>query len=233
MPLTKRQGAALLKGPCATLAETNSAGEAQDGLWRFRTGTHTEGTNMVKKLSLLVAAVAVLAFAVPAMASASALTNPGGGGELTAVGTAITGTGSNVVLKSSTLGEIKCETLTLSGKVVKNSGGEVEGSASNENPPTKNCKNGEKTVVVTKVELTKLFTSTSGSGTANFVAKIDVGSTACTFTGTSVPFTYTPKTTTGVITFTSAGGVSGGACGTAPLTGSFILKSSLGALTLD
>jgi hypothetical protein len=185
---------------------------------------------MAKKLSLLLAAVAVLAFAIPSMASASALTS---GGKLVATGTAITGTGSTVVLQSSTLGKIECASLVLKGTVTKNDGTTVEGSGNTENPKTENCKNGANTVVVTGVNLTNLAsTGTTHTGTASFTAKVDVGAElVCSFVGTKVPFTYTSGGSS--IVFKEGAGVSGGACGTAKLSGSFLLESAAGSLVLD
>jgi hypothetical protein len=196
---------------------------------------------MAKKLSLMLAAVAVLAFAVPSIASASEATLPAG--TRAPVGTKIVGTGTDVILQSSLLGKITCSTLNLNGEITKNDGTTVEGSGANVSPTQSGCVNGEKAVNVTEVEVTKLFSTTTENekhekvltSTASFVAHVDVGpELKCVFTGTNVPFTFTSGTDT--ITFTSAAGVVGvpAACGTAKLTASFTLESTTGvALILD
>jgi hypothetical protein len=178
---------------------------------------------MAKKFSLLLAAVAVLAFAIPSMASASKATDPVN--TLVPVGSEVTGTGTDIILQSNLLGTITCATLNLNGKITKNDGTTVEASGANVSPTQAGCKNGTKTVTVTSVELTKLFSEVSNTGYVNFVAKVDVAELACTFTGLEVPFTYT--TGTNVLKFASGAGVtsSPASCGTAKLTGEFALET--------
>jgi hypothetical protein len=188
---------------------------------------------MAKKLSLMLAAVAALAFAIPSIASASEATLPAG--TRAPVGTVIVGTGSDIILQSSLLGKITCSTLNLNGEITVNNGTTVEGKGENVSPTQTGCVNGSKAVTVTEVEITRLFSNTSGTGSVSFTSKVDIGSELkCTFTGTNVDFTYTSGTDT--ITFTNAAGVTGtpGACGTAKLTASFTLESPTGvALILD
>jgi hypothetical protein len=178
---------------------------------------------MAKKLSLMFLAFAVVAVAIPAIAGATTATLPKG--TVAPVGTTITGTGSDVILQSNLLGTITCSTLNLNADITKNSGGTVEASGDNVNPTQSGCVNGSKAVTVTEVEITRVFSNTSGSGSASFVARLDIGSELkCTFTGTNVAFTFTSGTN--VIKFSSAAGVSGSpaACGTLKLTGEFALE---------
>jgi hypothetical protein len=179
---------------------------------------------MFKKLTLLLAAVAVVAFAVPSLASASKATIPAG--TLAPVGTAITTTGSDIVQKSSTLGALTCATLTLNGKITKNDGTTLEASGSNSNPAQSGCVNGTKSIIFTTFEITKLVSTTSGSGTMSYTAKEDIGTVECTFIGTSVPFTYTVGGS--AIVFSEAGGItsSPAACGTMKLSGQFKLEKT-------
>jgi hypothetical protein len=189
---------------------------------------------MAKKLSLLLAAVAVLAFAVPAFASAATPTLVfSEGGALVPTGTQIKGTGTNVVLTSNLLGEIKCEKLNLLGTLEVNSlTAGIEGKNTNaegEKPETSNCKNGTKSVVVTNVTLTSLKSTVGGAATASFTAKVDVGTElVCNYTGTNVPGTYLNGGST--ITFSGASGITATppACGTNKLDGAFVLETSAG-----
>lgn len=179
---------------------------------------------MIKKFTLLPAAVAVLAFAVPSLASASKVTLPAG--TLAPVGTAIKTTGSDIIQKSNTLGALTCSLLNLNGQITKNDGSTVEAAGTTTTPEQSGCVNGTKSIIFTSIEITKLISTVSGSGTMSYVAKEDIGTLACTFTGTSVPFTYTVGGS--AIKFTEATGItsSPAACGTIKLTGEFKLEKT-------
>lgn len=192
--------------------------------------THRKVQSMAKKLSLVLAAVAVLAFAIPAVASASKATL---NGALAPVGTQITGTGSDVTLNSELLGAITCETLNLNGEITKNDGTNVEGSGTNVSPTQAGCKNGKKAVTVTKVVVTKLASSVSGHGVLSFTSKVDVGTLECEFSATEIEGTYVSGTN--VLKAEGAGPViaTPSSCGNATLTGSFALESESTPLILD
>jgi hypothetical protein len=186
---------------------------------------------MFKKLTLLLAAVAVVAFAVPSLASASSITSSAG--KLTPVGTKITATGTNITQTTSTLGAITCKKLTFNFTVVKNASSTFEGEGTNSNPATESCMNGMRTLVFTSFDVSKLLSTTSGSGTVNIKAIEDLAGITCTLIGTSVPFTYTPGSNT--IVFSSATGItsSPAACGTEKLDGSFALEIGGTPVILD
>ena len=183
---------------------------------------------MAKKLSLLLAAVAVLAFAVPAFASAApTLQTPGG--EILKTPQAIKGTGTNVTLTSSTLGKIICGSLNLNGTLNVNTvAAGIEGSGVNEKPEQSNCLNGTKSVIVTGVTLTNLKSTVGGTATASFTATVDIAALECTFTGTNIGGTYTNGGNT--LSFSEAGTItsSPAACGTAKLDASFVLEKANG-----
>ncbi len=176
---------------------------------------------MAKKLSLLIAAVAVWAIAVPAMASAAPTATAGG--TVVKVGETITATGSDVILTAATVGNITCQQINLGAQLTKNNDTEGVAMKSINQFTYNNCTNKNGAVTITTIELTNLVANVSGSVSAFFVSKIDLGTKlTCTFTGTSVPGGYTAGTDT--VTFTGATGVNGGACGTATLDGSFTLE---------
>jgi hypothetical protein len=184
---------------------------------------------MAKKLSLLLAAVAVLAFAIPSMASAAEATLPAG--TLAPVGTEITATGKNVTLNLSTLGNITCATLNLNGKITKNDGTTVEGSGETSAPTQSGCNNGaERPITVTRTVITRLRASGTGSGTKSAVVAFSTvwdfpAGVVCNFTGTNVAGTYVSGTN--VLKFANATGISStGGCGTAKLTGEFALEKA-------
>jgi hypothetical protein len=180
---------------------------------------------MVKRAALLFVGVAVLAGAIPAMASASSLTKSAG--TLVPVGTPIRMTGSDIIIQSTLLGNITCQTLNTDVEVTKNSANTFEAFGANTAPATTGCVDGTKTVVVTSLQVTKLESSVSSSGTMSFVAVYDIGTATCTFTGSSVAFTYSAGTGSHVIKFNAASGIKGSpaaACGTGNLTGEFTLE---------
>jgi hypothetical protein len=194
---------------------------------------------MAKKLGLLMAAVAVLAFAIPSMAMAEQeITKTAG--VTAAVGTEITGTGADLTLKSSTLGNITCKKITLKGKITVNGGGKFAGSGTEEKPPAEDCTNGVKEVNVTSVKLTDLHSTGAGLGVVSFVATVDIGTgesaQECTFTGKEIKGTYTEgkfeKEAGGALVFTEAEstGITSvpALCGTAKLIGSVQLELTVG-----
>ena len=184
---------------------------------------------MAKKLSLLLAAVAVLAVAVPAMANA---TVPTLRGKVTHTPISVTGspvirgTGTNVIITSEQLGEIKCSTLTLEGKLTVNdmTNGITGSNTGQVSPPTTDCTNGTNTVIVEEVKLTDLKSTVGGVVTASFTSKVKVGTRKCEFNGTSVTGSYVTGGTS--LVFTKAAGVVGvpEACGEGTLDGSFELE---------
>jgi hypothetical protein len=205
-----------------------------EGQEQSRTKTK-KGIIVAKKLSMLFAAVAVLAFAIPAMASAAESTLTEAGTPV-AVGKVLVGTNiGNVNLTSSALGTISCKKLTLKATVKKNEKNNVEAGGENASPPVEDCTNGTKTVVVTKVTLNKLASTADQVVTATFVATLDIGpELECTFTGTNVEGDY--KTGTDIITFKEAAGIVGSPilCGTAKLDGEFTIETENGvSIILD
>jgi hypothetical protein len=185
----------------------------------------------MRKFPIALTLIVVLACITSSAASASSATSPAG--TLTPVGTRFTTTGSDLIMQSSLLGTITCSILNLNGEITKNSGGVVEGSGANSSPTQSGCKNGEKAVTITSFEISKFFTSTAGSGTWTFKMVTDISSLSCTYTGTSVPFTYT--TGTNVMNFSSASGVTGSpaSCGTTKISGTFALEAGSTKSILD
>jgi hypothetical protein len=184
---------------------------------------------MIKKLSLLLGIVAAMAFAVPAMASASSVTAPAG--SLAPVGTALTGTGSGVVLKHASFGTFKCGTLAFNATLSSNNGSSF--AAAGENGTAQECAEGQHPITATSFNVSNLSSSTSGSGVASFSIKEDIASLTCTYTGTAVPFTYTVGGSSITI---SEGSLSASppACGGEKISGTFaIAKSGGGAVVLD
>ena len=170
---------------------------------------------------------ALLALAIPAMASASQLTS---GGKAVAVGTVIRATSSNATTDTSA-GTLTCVSVSVDGKVTKNSGGESTATTSGEGT-TSGCKLGETAVTITDPTLLglTLINGTTGSASLTFVA--DIGALKCHFSGT-VPATYVPKS--GVLHLAGTLVGSGAGCPTSgSFMGDFSLETTAGvAVTID
>jgi hypothetical protein len=185
---------------------------------------------MAKKISLLLAAVAVIAFAVPAMASASTgLTSPAG--TFLPVNTAIRGTNVGApTVTSSKFGTLKCEAVELNGKITKNNETEgAEGVGSGANTATSCTLPGGASFKVKNIELTsvKSLMAETEEGHAAFSFTATELPQECIFSATNAKFTYV--TNTDVIKFTSVPlTVTGVNCGTATFDASFTLETTAG-----
>jgi hypothetical protein len=187
---------------------------------------------MLKKLTLLGMAIAAMAALVaPATAGATELTE---GGARVPVGSEITLTqdpSNHVITESTTLGEIKCNSITIHGKVTKNDGSEVVGSGT-EGTAAPCFVEGEEGAEVTSVTGT-IASHESGKGTANFNFVIDIPNLpeACTFT-TPSPANGTFVTGSNTIEFPAAAPAelegSPAFCGEGELHGGLILETKDG-----
>lgn len=183
---------------------------------------------MAKKLTLFLAAAAVIALAVPAFASAAAATD--GSGNLLANGTLISGTSTNATTVTS-LGNLTCETVKVNGELTTNNGSTVTAVGVGAGEPT-NCKLGKKTIEITDITLVDLHAgSETNTITVTFRAHLP-GEILCHFVGT-IPFTYT---TGGSSLTISEGNLEGTpeACEPGLLSGTFNLaQTGGGTVVLD
>ena len=161
---------------------------------------------MAKKFSLFMAAMAVLAFAIPAMASAAPEVTSKAGTRA-AVPQNITGTNVGHVLTTGTpFGTLTCNKVTLNGVLTVNSGTKVTGNAGT--GTTSECNVNNNPLTITNITVTHLESTVVGSGVASFTFVADLpGGITCDYTGTNVPFTYV--TGTSHITFKEAAGING------------------------
>ena len=187
---------------------------------------------MAKKLSLLMASIAVVAFAVPAFASAApAVTD---GGVLLAKGAKIQGTNIGAVTTETSLGKLSCGTIGLTGELTANTGSTVAGVGIGTGTSASCTLGGSKAITITDITLKSLHSATVGSGTINvtFVADLPNG-VVCHFESPNVPFTYTSG---GDVVKVSKGDLLGTpeACEPGLLTGEFTVETDGGgAIILD
>jgi hypothetical protein len=190
---------------------------------------------MVKRVTVLAMALAaVAALAVPAFASASKLTLDSAGTELVPAGTEIQGhsgtnrfAGGESLVTETELGTLNCEEITLSGKVGTNNGSKVlsEGITGT----TSGCTLEGEPFTVSGIEISKLESTTSGTGTAafKFTATFFGGSLVCTWSGTGT-FTYTAGTSILKLGATALS-PSPSVCGAASIKGNIALSLTSGA----
>lgn len=177
---------------------------------------------MAKKFSLLMAAVAVLAVAIPAMASAGSVTSKAG--TFAPVGTVLTGVSTNAVT-TTTIGNLTCKEVKVTGKITKNSEAEgVAGTGTGEGTSSTCFIGGSTPITVEDITLTSIqsLKGETPNGKAGFVFKAKLPGLTCTYTASAAPFSYV--TNSDKITFTKAPlTASPSACGSATLDADFTL----------
>ncbi len=150
-------------------------------------------------------------------------------GTSTPIGTVIkltaltTGTTGLPKFTTTILGTIECNSLSITGKLVTNSGGTVTFSSGGLFTSA-NCTNNGNPTTVTSLTVTDLVSTVSGKGAMSYNIVMDQAGLTCTFTGTSIPFTYSVGGS--VITFNKAGTVDGSpaGCGNATLDAEFTVE---------
>ena len=148
---------------------------------------------MAKKLSLLMAAVALVAFAIPTFASADVgLTEPKG--TLIAVNSLVEGTSTNAVTKTS-LGNLTCKLVTVTGKITTVTKTTLDVSDAGTASTSECFIGGTKPISITNITITTLHAAVTNKGTidAHFEADLP-NNVKCAFTATGMPFTWTSET---------------------------------------
>ena len=179
-----------------------------------------------RKPALLLALVAVVALALPAVAGASKIESKPG--TLTQVGAKITATSNDAYLTSSLFGNQPCHggglsPWTMYETLTKNNGTTFEGSSAAAGTAT--CQltaNGIFPIINPRWE--NFISSTAGKGTVSMSFETTVTELTCKWSGTAMPFTYVLGSSS--ITFTQAHlKATPAGCGTASFTGDFELKT--------
>jgi hypothetical protein len=182
---------------------------------------------MSKKTMVLAMALgALLALAIPAMASASQLTS---GGKALAVGTVVQATSSNA---KTVVGEtaLTCTSVAVSGKLTKNTGGESV-ATTNGAGTTSGCKFGTTAATITDATLLGLTLVSPTVGTASLTFVADIGPLVCHFSSTSVAVTYTAGASSIHLAGTLIG--SGSGCPTSgAFSGDFALETTAGVAVI-
>lgn len=183
---------------------------------------------MIKKLNLALAAVALIAFAVPAFAGATSMTQPAN--MLVPVNTSTTWTSHLPVVKTNLGGNIACEEVVLNAKISKNNGTAVEG-ANNGGSFAKGCFFAGNPISVTMPTLRSFVSAAALKGTASVIFIADLpGGLKCTYEETAVPYTFAKEAST--LKMVGALKVTPATCGTATLEAEFTVEETGGAFIL-
>src|SRR5689334_5329599 len=126
-----------------------------------RLSLHRRGARMAKKMSMLLAAVALIAVAVPAAVRANTPTLFDHTGKVE-VNAKILGTSTNTVTLTSQ-GNLKCAKTTLTWKVTNNASGTVRGVGEGSGIGT-TCDLGGNPIALGDITLSEIHTASAGSG---------------------------------------------------------------------
>jgi hypothetical protein len=177
---------------------------------------------MAKKFSLLMAAIAIVAFAVPTFASANAkVTDPAN--VLLAPGKLIEATNVGNVTTQTSLGVLTCPTVTVTGELTANTGTTYKGIGIGQGTSSA-CTVGGKPLTITDITLIELHSGTTLAGTINvkFVGDLP-GGVVCTFSSPNMPYAVTGTDTIKITNGDLA--ASPPACEPGLLTGTFTLET--------
>jgi hypothetical protein len=183
---------------------------------------------MIRRATLITAALAVFAFAAPPAASAAAqLTN--GSGSVLPVGTKITGRSTNTFVFTS-IGTLECEEMVVPWEVTHNSGGTVEGVGTGAGE-TFNCFSEGEAIQITDLTLfsLRMIGPSSGSKGVTFEAHLPVIGT-CHYFALAIPMTYTHGGS--VLHFQGPLLTIPSACGTAEIEGDTTLSGTSGFIVI-
>lgn len=188
---------------------------------------------MIRKLSGLVAAIAIVVFAVPAVANAAALTMPAN--TLVPVGTGVTLFSTNTTVVTS-LGTISCAEVIINTEVDENTGAEW-GAHGIGKEIAAGCKLGTKEIEITELNTEQFFSvGAGGEGRLIFTFKADLPGVTCHYESTSLPatsFTYVAGTDTFTIPKQKLVATPA-ACKPGEISGSFTVETTAGgAVILD
>ncbi|HYC80311.1 MAG TPA: hypothetical protein VEB65_00915 [Solirubrobacterales bacterium] len=138
---------------------------------------------MAKRLVLL--GIAVVSFAIPAVAAASPELRDASG--KVAVGAVITGTSTNAAATLTAFGPLKCSHFVLKGEVTSNTGTHIAVKGTGGHTAT--CFAGPEALTVTDQSLLFMTTSSEDEGAMSLTFTADVGPFECHFMGLD-EFTY-------------------------------------------
>lgn len=174
-----------------------------------------------RKTALLAAMVAaVMAFALPAVASASSLTYLG---KPVSVGSEFSATSTNFVYRGYFYAQWnQCKKVTLPSKVEKNSGAIVEAKGVGFGT-AENCMYAEKNTTISNLELRNLTLESPTAGKISLKFDIWMLGTFCQFEGSAIPVTYSSGGSSINVTYGQMKG-----CGTLTINGDFALKNPAG-----
>jgi hypothetical protein len=184
----------------------------------------------MKRTFGLIAAVAMLAFAAPSMASgATGLTE---NGKLVAVGTTLRGVNLGLfTVTTPKLGNVQCNSVTITVQLVANTSSTVSAVGAGTSSATGCVVAGTDSVTVTNIKVTELHTFGGGTGTKSFSFDLDIGSLLCKYSANKITLSYNPTETSegsDVLTFNEVPlSVTPAACGSSKLDGKLTMETDV------
>lgn len=180
---------------------------------------------MAKKLSLLIATLAALALAAPALASANALTMPAN--FLVILGTGLTSKSVNMTVQTA-LGTIQCENVTFATEVTENNGKAFSALGLGAGTAT-GCVLGGKEVVLEDITDAgfRSIAALAGETELTFKAKLP-GGFSCHFYGAAVGFGYVAGNDSFRIVNKALAATPAGICAPGILNADFTVETTVG-----
>lgn len=180
---------------------------------------------MARKLSLFLAAAAIVAFAAPALASAAPEITVNGA--RAPIGTQISGSSTNTVWKTE-LGNFTCGTVTFSGQITANTGSTFAGKGTSAMTTSSCFFKGTTAFTIDDATLLSLHSATPGAGTASLTYTATAFGLTCHYSNAALPFTYpalgNTLTVKGELTASPA------ECGNTAIESTFTITSPGGAV---
>lgn len=181
---------------------------------------------MLKRLSLATVAIALVAFASPAVSSASQVTKPAG--VVLPVGSVLKAVSTNVKI-ATFLGTITCATVTMEAELTTNSGGTVTGKGKGTGVTSSCLLNGKTAVSVTVAKLKHFHLTSPSDGNAEVTFQVDLpAGIGCHFED-NASFTYT----SGTSQLHLVGLPDGGPCDPSVISGDFNFTSGGSSVVFD
>ncbi len=180
---------------------------------------------MARKFSLFLAAVAVAAFAAPALASAAPEITINGVRAPT--GSQISGSSTNTVWKTE-FGDFTCGTVAFSGEITANTGSTMAAKGTAPMTASSCFFKGTTPFSVEDATLLSLHSATAGKGTVSLTYRAVETGLTCHYSNTALPFTYPASRNT--LTIKGELTASPAECGNTSIESTFTISSPGGSV---
>jgi hypothetical protein len=182
---------------------------------------------MARKLSLFFTALAIAAFAAPALASAAPEITVNG--TRAPIGTTLNGKSTNTTWKTE-LGNFTCGTVSFVSQVTANTGTTMAAKGTSPMTTSSCFFKGTTAFTIDDATLLSLHSATSGKGTVSLTYTATAFGLTCHYSNTALPFTYPVLGNT--VTIAGELTASPAECGNTSIESTFMLTSPSGTVVL-